>query len=62
MTTLSQSTAATAPSIQTSPSHSLRPLLVTVFTAKVVVSAFLLATVSFAPPVSANGSYMATMN
>jgi hypothetical protein len=61
MTTHPQSTAA-EPSTQNATSHSLRPLLITVFTAKVVVSAFLLATVSFAPPVSANVSYMAAMN
>jgi len=41
-----------------SASNSLRPLLITVFTAKVAVSALLLATASFAPPVSANGAYM----
>ncbi len=53
---------AAEPSTRTTTSHSLRPLLITVFTAKVVVAAFLLATVTFAPPVSATGSYMAAMN
>jgi hypothetical protein len=38
--------------------HPLRPVFVTVITLKIVVSAFLLATVSLAPPVSAETRYM----
>ncbi|MGW9232353.1 hypothetical protein ACWGPT_15950 [Pseudorhizobium sp. NPDC055634] len=45
-----------------SPSNSLRPLLITVFTAKLAVSVLLLATASFAPPVSADVSYMLAAN
>jgi hypothetical protein len=37
----------------------LKNVMITVFTLKIVVSAFLLATVSLAPPVSADQSYMA---
>ncbi|MFN7026051.1 MAG: hypothetical protein ACK4QP_16355 [Pseudorhizobium sp.] len=44
------------------PSHPLRPVFVTVLAAKVVVAAFLLATVSMAPPVSAETSYFASLN
>ena len=44
------------------PTQSLRPLLIAVFAAKVAVAAFLLTTVSFAPPVSATMSYMTAMN
>lgn len=43
-------------------SSPLRPLLVTVFVAKVMVSIFLLATVSLAPPVSADPGYLAALN
>ncbi|WP_105370261.1 hypothetical protein [Neorhizobium huautlense] len=35
----------------------LKGVLVTVFTLKIIVSAFLLATVSLAPPVAANENY-----
>ena len=38
--------------------HPLRPVFVTVIAVKLAVSAFLLATVSLAPPVSAGDSYM----
>ena len=37
--------------------NSLKGVLVTVFTLKIIVSAFLLATVSLAPPVAANENY-----
>ena len=43
-------------------SHPLRPVFVTVLAAKVVVAAFLLATVSMAPPVSAEASYLAALD
>lgn len=43
-------------------SHPLRPVFISVLTAKVVVAAFLLATVSMAPPVSAETSYFASLN
>jgi hypothetical protein len=39
--------------------HPLRPVFITVIALKVVVSAFLLATVSLAPPVAAEGQYLA---
>lgn len=42
--------------------HPLRPVFVTVLAAKVVVAAFLLTTVSMAPPVSAETSYFASLN
>jgi hypothetical protein len=38
--------------------HPLRPVFVTVLTLKIAVAAFLLGTVSLAPPVSAETSYM----
>ncbi|MCB5201364.1 hypothetical protein LH464_02580 [Neorhizobium sp. T786] len=38
-------------------SHPMRPMFITVLAAKVAVAAFLLATASFAPPVSADQSY-----
>lgn len=41
-------------------SNPLRAVLVTVFTLKLVVAAFLVATVSLAPPVSAESRYMAS--
>jgi hypothetical protein len=40
------------------PAHPLRPVFITVIALKIVVSAFLLATVSLAPPVSAEARYM----
>ncbi|RWX78612.1 hypothetical protein EPK99_08400 [Neorhizobium lilium] len=40
------------------PAHPLRPVFVTVIALKVAVSVFLLATVSLAPPVAAEGTYM----
>lgn len=43
-------------------SNPLRPLLVTVLVAKVMVSVFLLATVSFSPSVSADPGYLAALN
>lgn len=42
----------------TPPSNPLKGVLLTVFTLKVVVAVFLIATVSLAPPVSAEASYM----
>lgn len=42
--------------------HPLRSLFVTVLAAKFAVAAFLLATVSMAPPVSAGSSYHAALN
>ncbi|MCJ8519334.1 hypothetical protein ABID21_002449 [Pseudorhizobium tarimense] len=47
---------------ETAPSHPLRPVFIGVLAAKVVVAAFLLATVSMAPPVSAEASYYASLN
>ncbi|AXV15858.1 hypothetical protein CYG48_09195 [Neorhizobium sp. SOG26] len=38
--------------------HPLKGVLITVFTVKIAVAAFLLATVSLAPPVNAEASYM----
>ncbi|TWF54540.1 hypothetical protein [Neorhizobium alkalisoli] len=38
--------------------HPLRPVFITVIALKIVVSAFLIATVSLAPPVSAETRYM----
>jgi len=40
------------------PANPLKGVLLTVFTLKIVVAAFLIATVSLAPPVSAEASYM----
>jgi hypothetical protein len=37
--------------------HPLRPLLITVFSLKLIVAAVLLGCVSLAPPVSAQGGY-----
>ncbi len=42
--------------------HPLRPVFVAVLAAKVLVAAFLLTTVSMAPPVSAETSYFASLN
>ena len=42
---------------EATPANPLRSVLVTVFTLKIIVSAFLLATVSLAPPVSADDHY-----
>ena len=42
----------------TSEAHPLKSVLITVFTLKIVVAAFLLATVSLAPPVTASERYM----
>ncbi|MFB9948059.1 hypothetical protein ACFFP0_04320 [Rhizobium puerariae] len=39
------------------PANPLRGVLVTVFTLKIIVSVFLLATVSLAPPVSSDLQY-----
>lgn len=54
--------AAIATSAAKVPAHPLRPVFVGVLTAKAVVAAFLLATVSVAPPVSAESSYYASLN
>lgn len=40
-------------------SHPLKPVFISVLAAKVLVAAFLLTTVSMAPPVSAEASYAA---
>ena len=40
------------------PANPLKGVLVTVFALKIVVAAFLLATVSLAPPVNADESYV----
>jgi hypothetical protein len=39
--------------------HPLRPILYLVFSLKIAVAAVLLASVTLAPPVAAEGSYMA---
>ncbi len=44
--------------IETSKPHPLRAVFVTVLALKVLVGAFLLATVSLAPPVAADDRYM----
>jgi hypothetical protein len=49
----------TAFSYASQPVHPLRPVFISVLAAKVVVAAFLLTTVSMAPPVSAEASYAA---
>ena len=41
----------------TASSNPLKSVMITVFTLKVAVAAVLLATVSLAPPLSADGSY-----
>ncbi len=40
------------------PAHPLRPVFVTVIALKLVVSVFLLANVSLAPPIATDVSYM----
>jgi hypothetical protein len=42
---------------QEASGHPLRPVLITVFSLKLVVAAVLLGCVSLAPPVSAQGGY-----
>ncbi len=59
--TMSAQTFAALPPITmetSSPANPLRSLLVTVFALKIVVAAFLIATVSLAPPVVADAHYM----
>ncbi|HEV7436913.1 MAG TPA: hypothetical protein VGO22_18920 [Pseudorhizobium sp.] len=41
--------------------HPLRPVFIGVLTAKVLVAAILLTTVSMAPPVSAESTYLASL-
>jgi hypothetical protein len=41
------------------PGHALRPVLLTVLTLKLAVAAFLLASVSLSPPLSAESRYLA---
>lgn len=53
---------ASATSVPASAAHPLRPVLITVLAAKIAVSVVLLATISFAPPVSAGGRYLASLN
>ena len=55
MTDLSISAASNA----SGSSHPLTPVFISVLAAKVLVAAFLLTTVSMAPPVSAESSYAA---
>ena len=43
---------------KTNAANPLKGVLITVFTLKIAVAAFLLATVSLAPPVNAESSYM----
>jgi hypothetical protein len=43
-----------------STSHPLRPILYLVFSLKIAVAAVLLASVALAPPVAAEGSYLAS--
>ncbi|MCJ9753385.1 hypothetical protein MOV61_21940 [Neorhizobium sp. BETTINA12A] len=58
--TMTAQTFAALPPIRmetSSPSHPLKSLLMTVFVLKILVAAFLIATVSLAPPVSADAHY-----
>lgn len=58
--TMTAQTFAALPPIRmetSSPANPLKGLLVTVFALKIVVAAFLIATVSLAPPVSAGTPY-----
>jgi hypothetical protein len=45
-----------------SPANPLKSVLVTVFALKIVIAAFLIATVSLAPPVSAESRYMTVVS
>jgi hypothetical protein len=59
--TMTAQTFAALPPIRmetSSPANPLKVVLVTVFVLKIVVAAFLIATVSLAPPVSADARYM----
>ncbi|MBU1315100.1 hypothetical protein [Pseudorhizobium marinum] len=58
MADLSTSTDTTF-SYSSQPAHPLRPVFIAVLAAKVLVAAFLLTTVSMAPPVAAESSYAA---
>lgn len=59
MADLSTSTDTTTFSYSSQPAHPLRPVFISVLAAKVLVAAFLLTTVSMAPPVAAESSYAA---